>query len=471
MNGIRGLLLVPAVTLTSVACEDAFFVEPAHSTAIALAVTADPSAAFSKANRVRVRVTGSTTVDTVVPFTSAEARVRLPVANAGKHQVEVQLRVDTFALFVGSAEADVKDGETSTVEVTVDPVPAHIRLPFSEPTIAIGDTGRARPIMATGDTIPTATWTTTNPAVLSIDAGTGLLRANAIGLATITGRVGSTSVQLQMAVCRTFSTATPGRFSLIVASGKFEDVGRTSPTGSAGHFGGVPVLFGGGVVFGNDPTNVVVGYDVSGQLGTNRLAPGPVCESAAPGGGLYTRARLRFVRNPAQPIDVVQETYAPGGNYVLVKYTVTNRGSSFINDFRVGLAMDWDLGYSGRSNDDFTRFDSEITLHTEAFESTGQIASVAQVQRRMTSYAAGINGRDPRTLDEYFSLIRGPTESNTVGPADIRQYIGFEPISPNLAPGQSQSYIFALLGAENRAQLRLHLTEAMQGVSNFPSGN
>lgn len=187
------LSLIAAFALAASACGDMLF-DPAPEPGVSLAVSygIDPrfaeiadalasmhgsTAAFDKADRVRLRISRSGVIlyDTVQAFTPAtEVRLQVDLTDAGpldNLSVYLELRRGTDPIFIGTQELSATDGNTE-VNVGLMPVPAAVELADSAALFALGDGPpmQAAALFVTGDTItdPVLDWSTLDPEVLSI---------------------------------------------------------------------------------------------------------------------------------------------------------------------------------------------------------------------------------------------------------------------------------------------------------------
>lgn len=317
-------------------------------------------------------------------------------------------------------------------------------------TLVPGETQQysATAIDAFGNTVPAsnAIFTSSNPLIARVDSLTGVVTAVTGGNATITARFGGMTGSAPSTVCGTAPQYTGSVFSLWAAAGVFDPAAPPD----AATFNGTTVLFAGGLQFGTNATDFVVGYNtVTGASDLDRNIG--VCRMSIAGGD-YTRARLRITKaGPVPAGSVLQETFTTGGGFVLVRYTFTNTSAAQVNGLRVGLGLDWDLNFDNSAGSDRTRFNSIIGA-TEAFETAGQFAGVAGVGTPIVSYSGGTNGgasAEPTTPAAIYARIGGGIETTTIGPADIRQWVGFGDF--NIPAGQSLK-VTMVFAAGNTAQ-------------------
>jgi hypothetical protein len=229
------LALLAIVALAG--CSDHFFVEPARVPAalglaysVAPGLSADMTAAFDRADRVRITVTGpGVSLDTIIPFAPApETRVPLEIPGAqdgATYQVNSELRRGGDVLFVASVTVTLSVGQTTQAAIPLQPVPSRVELPSAEVLATVLGQPiplRAAVLFATGDTIPAApvTWLSSNVAVATVDAQ-GTVTPHTDGSAIITARSGPAAASMTLTVLET-----PARVVRVCQTG----TGRTYPT-------------------------------------------------------------------------------------------------------------------------------------------------------------------------------------------------------------------------------------------------
>jgi alpha-tubulin suppressor-like RCC1 family protein len=285
----RHAALGAAIVIGTAACVDDLFVAPsAANTRLAVAYSlaagaGSPDAAMSKADGIHVRVTGVgfATVDTLLTFRPDESRVSLAVAvPAGEQQLQVavEVRVGAAPLFRGASSVVASSGQTNSVEVVVEPVPAGVQLQPSDTVLSgIGATAAvpAAVVFATGDAMPgTITWSSSDTTVAVVDQSGGVV-ARAPGTAVIratSGVVsGSVIIRVRIPPVRERSVATGARHTCVLD----ED-------GAAWCWGGNNA----GQLGNGSTTESLVPVRVAGNLSFTRIAAaGGTPSGTGPGGG------------------------------------------------------------------------------------------------------------------------------------------------------------------------------------------
>ncbi|TVP55779.1 MAG: hypothetical protein EA351_09955 [Gemmatimonadales bacterium] len=229
------LLIVLLLALVAGSCTE-LLVEPAPSTAT-LAITvevpdadpagaavldggyasvsADPGAAFDRADQVRLRLlSGERTL-------LSETRSFSPVDGEARLQFEVELENDSEsvaieltllwqnrALFEAGRSVTLERGETAQVELALAPVPDQIEVADAAVTLdALGAQTQlaATVVFATGDPFPAAapSWSSTDPSVIQV-ASNGQVTAVSVGqaaaVASWQGLTAQTTVEVRQVV-------------------------------------------------------------------------------------------------------------------------------------------------------------------------------------------------------------------------------------------------------------------------------
>lgn len=360
------------------------------------------------------------------------------------------------------------DGVDGDVPVLAVPRISWIHVSPRTTTFSPGDTMRyeAVAVDSTGAIVDLPiTWYSTIPSRVSMDPQTGLATALALGGSNVVARAaGNMNVGTSAQVCTQAAGFTGGLMTLHVRPGVFRGSGS-----SAGDYDSQQALFGGGLVFGTDRDNTVVGYDLRGAA--SGVDPTRTVCARDQNGGRYTFTTIAVTKaDPVPPIEVVQETFTTGDGFVLVRYTFTNVGLTPATGLRAGLALDWDLIMAGSFGDNFARYNPSLDA-AEAFDVGGNIVGAAAVGGGfITSYSAPMNAQnDPVTAGDYYDVLGGGISGSTVGPGDIRHIIGFGPLSA-LSPGASMSIMFTLAGGRSENEFAANITAARAAVSQFPFG-
>jgi alpha-tubulin suppressor-like RCC1 family protein len=196
-------------------CDTALFVAPqaggslarlsiAHSVATA---NAAEDAAWAQVDRVRVRLAGAgVNVDETVVLTPGQDRVSLQLelaAGQRQYQLDVRLQRGDDVLFRDVREVTLASGETTPVEVSMEPVAARIELPLELPAFSgVGDTMTVpvRVLFATGDVIARdVVWSSSDTKVVEVDAA-GRVTTRGPGAARIHARFGETEASTAVRV-------------------------------------------------------------------------------------------------------------------------------------------------------------------------------------------------------------------------------------------------------------------------------
>jgi len=239
-------------------------------------------------------------------------------------------------------------------------------------------------------------------------------------------------------------------------------------------FQGTQVIFGGGVLYGNGPASVVVGYDVNG-VAPNPFRGGKICVVET-GPVHHTIAHLTLAPGVKGPpgLQVTQESFAfpraPDNGYILLRYTFTNKGTAPIANLYSGFLADWDILLDGSPFTDHVRYDATLGLG-EATEfdtlSYPQIFGIVPLGPSGPSSFVGWQGGpdpNPATLAGYFAFLAGglnlavPTD-----PVDIREMMGLGRLT--LAPGQRTVAYFAIVGGATRGAFQRNVAAARAKAS------
>jgi len=258
-------------------------------------------------------------------------------------------------------------------------------------------------------------------------------------------------------------------FHLTLADGTY-DYGQ-SPLMN-GVYNGVPVLYGGGLVYGNGPASVFfynpnrngfsfkATYQRPMQQLYDEFAPGPFADHQtvtvlleALGGQSQTRVPIGLV--------TVRETYAyttpPDDDYIIVKYTLNNFTSKDVTGLYLGQDLDPDVG--SNPADDVVQYDPANKL---AFV-TSQVPDVAFGQQvlagEVTTYKRWPIGADAWLLAVWYGrLSSGMAPPAAFGPGDVRMLLAGGPVT--IPAGGSTVIAFALVAGDDEADLRVNAAAA-----------
>jgi len=290
----------------------------------------------------------------------------------------------------------------------------------------------------------------------------GLNEVGQVGDGTTINRLVPTAVVFQSTLPTTVPIAV-NNFEIDLRSGRVEN-----PSGvtGGGFYKGTQVVFGAGFAYDSVDYNTLVGYNPRGTESDFVASPVTVL-SGAPEHHTTTQLQPRAGLIALRDVTVTQESFAftsaGDQDYVLLKYTFTNSGQ-FASIVHAGFVVDVELLYSESPVDDIATFNPTLGIaeateeDTESFPQVFGIVPIAtfETQRNYAAWTNGGNPGDPATSAGYFPLLSGGLQGpNSVGPADVRQLIGFGPFS--IPAGGSRVVWFALVGGDNRTAFNDHV--------------
>ena len=349
---------------------------------------------------------------------------------------------------------------------TAPPIPVFV--PVATMTVSPpGDTlgvGQRRSLVATpydsaGHPLTghAVTWTTSDMAKATVD-GAGLVTALDTGLVQIIATSESKSATATFLVvppCVAVSTIQTAHLSFLIAGGALPD---SFGTAGGGFFRTTGVMFGGGAVFGVSASSTELQYDP--QFGYTTFSESLVCALPAPAGTTHTYAKVRVPQGYEARLDARQEsfTFAAAGyeNFVLLRYTFTNLGSTPVSGVVAGFVADWDLLFDQALTSDRVRYDPGQGAE-EAVEADSvtypQIAGVIPIVTRgagTLAFKGWVNGADPAEGGGYYAALSGGVDTSTVGqPGDVRGLAGVGGVTLN--PAQQLVIYFVVAVGDNRA--------------------
>jgi hypothetical protein len=206
---IRIKISALAVLVFGVTACDALLTDPAPASpdidmsfAIEGATSDGVVAAFDRVNRVYLRFTRPDSVqrDTIIRFTHTDGVAKVRLVLDTKERVAAlgifaELRVNTTPLFQGARVIRVENGTATSAEITLAPVPAHLRADRNALVFEnVGDTVRlaSAVLFASGDTIPDAagSWVSEDATIVQVTPA-GLAIARHVGETRLLVRFGS----------------------------------------------------------------------------------------------------------------------------------------------------------------------------------------------------------------------------------------------------------------------------------------
>lgn len=148
-------------------------------------------------------------------------------------------------------------------------------------------------------------------------------------------------------------------------------------------------------------------------------------------------------------------TAAPNDNFILLRYTIQNRGQSALSNFHFGLFFDWDIGLTG--NEVFSNLASYDAARKLGIVSSGAtFVGVSSLGAANVHYRAinndTINDDNGFTDAEKWQAISGGVTVVAAGPADVSHVLANGPFS--IAANDSITLDFALLAANSLTELR-----------------
>jgi hypothetical protein len=267
--------------------------------------------------------------------------------------------------------------------------------------------------------------------------------------------------------CDTIVTTTANHFVADVSAGMIRPVGNAI---GHGFYLDTVALFGSGFVVGTSAADFKMGYNT--RLSTSDFdGSQQVCAIQTPA-LLRTVATVQVLSGGVPGLTIHQETFsftnAPDADYLLLRYTLTNESASTITGLRTGYLADPDLYFDGVSPaNDVIRFETGsgfpigVASEFDTLLHPARFGIVPVAATPLTSFLGFTNGPpvpDPATPAGFFAFLTGGIVTTPQGPRDIRQILGFGPVS--LAPGQSAVFDFALVGGDNRAAFTANATAA-----------
>lgn len=249
----------------------------------------------------------------------------------------------------------------------------------------------------------------------------------------------------------------------------------------SGVYKGFPVLFAGGLAYGNAPDAAFL-YNTRGTRGPGFVSPLPIEVSAGPVADHQTVVLLLETTDdnigPSTSIGlaVVRETFAftsaPDDDYVMVKYTLTNTTPGPVTGLHLGEVLDIDAGFD--PSDDVVEFvGADQSAQTTGFDVPVFHGHIL-LSDPVTSYqgfcnpSASCPNPDPATLTEWFSFLTGGIIGpGPLGQFDTRELLTTGPV--NIPAGGSLVLFTALLGGDDAADLSANVAAARAKYASLPA--
>jgi Tol biopolymer transport system component len=232
-------------------------------------------------------------------------------------------------------------------------------------------------------------------------------------------------------------------------------------------------IFNGNMAYGVSSTQVFHVNTANGATDFSGIGLPVAVESSGAVAGTANYTSTLFIEKPSvalgpkTPLGIytVRETYAwsgaPDDDYLILKYTMTNTTDAPISGLYTGMLLDPDVAVPNTnvSSYDASR-NAAIIQNGGAFPSPTSLA-VVLLNRNVGGYYAWTNGgalHDPTTNQAWFDIISSPIVPTPLGPADVRQYVGADPVT--LQPGETQVVAFAVVGGDNLGDLNTNIAAA-----------
>ena len=246
-----------------------------------------------------------------------------------------------------------------------------------------------------------------------------------------------------------------------------------SPRGGAGFVypaGGSNNLFQCGLMIGVDSSHVSDGVvNLIGDVDLDfAVAPGGNLISSTGGGLGDVEATCRFADENAQhPLGITVKQHSASYNnspadsrYVILQYIITNNSLASISGMSVGLYCDWDFpwGSGGSDRSGFsrdlglgymwqngsTKYRGTTVLNSEGIQTFYAIQNLSHIYSSSSSLVSD--------AVKYNFLTHGIIDTAGTGAYDQSYCIATGPF--NLAPGQSDTVAFAMIGGTDLLSLR-----------------
>ncbi len=214
-------------------------------------------------------------------------------------------------------------------------------------------------------------------------------------------------------------------------------------------YNGINGLFRGALVVGNRDGRV------SGYLWENDFAPSTGFNElpAGPGGLDIITQTAYFDGKAPQPMGlfvtqrVMTSKFNGGVNFVILNFTIENKGQEPLNQIQVALTSDFDIG---NATNNLTGYVDQVKM-MYAYEpgTDNPYFGVVLLSHPVGGAAAWFNG-EPDSRDAYYKRL---TEFSTIlnDPKDVRNILSTQPLS--LVPGASTNVTFAYVAGSNLAEI------------------
>jgi hypothetical protein len=251
----------------------------------------------------------------------------------------------------------------------------------------------------------------------------------------------------------------------------------------SGSYKGTDVLFGGGLAYGNAPTQAFI-FNTRGWAGPGFVSSGLPVEVNAPGPVANHQTVTLLIETTddnlglSNPIGlgVVRETFAygaPDDDYVIIKYTLANTTAAPVTGLRIGEILDSDVDPWDQNVVEFVAADELAQTTTDLGVTTVSHGHIL-LSHTVTGYRGFCSPRfyvcpnpDPRLLPEWFNFLSGGIVGpGPLGPSDIRELLTTGPV--DIPAGGSVVLFTALLGGDDVADLNVNVAAARAKFAALP---
>lgn len=166
-------------------------------------------------------------------------------------------------------------------------------------------------------------------------------------------------------------------------------------------------------------------------------------------------------------VSVFQTSYSnTNDDFIIVKYDVTNNGSSALNGLYIGVSADWDVGEVNYNNN-LGGHDAARKLAYQ-YLATGTINDPNYYGIVCLSALGGMSvtlaGTSAAIRTEAYQFMTNTNYANPTGTGDYRTFIGSGPF--NVPVGQTVSAAFAVVAGTDLANLQLNSELAQAKYNN-----
>jgi hypothetical protein len=247
-----------------------------------------------------------------------------------------------------------------------------------------------------------------------------------------------------------------------------------------GSYKGNPVLYGGGLAYGNSPASVFyynpagTGSSFKGTFPANNfflfdeLQPGPYADHQT------VSVMLEAVDDQFQsrvPLGLVtaRETFAytdpPDDDYLILKYTLNNFTRDDVTGLHLGQVLDVDVGSD--SGDDIVQYHTATPMVSVSSQTPDVVSGHVVLAGGVSTYRRWRIGQDPWPLGAWYARLSGTmNDPGPSGPMDVRHLLAEGPVA--IPAGGSRVAAFALVAGDNPADLNANAAAAKAKWASLP---